>query len=102
MRHFVNTVRDNTHDPANIDKRAWITAQKYQKNTQEFVGQQFDPTYLQQHDLPPVPKQMTGPIINTGTKFNRPANFVVGNDAHSNITNPGFSRMPNSGQMFRR
>ena len=45
---------------------------------------------------------MIAPIINNGTKYHRPANFVVGNDAHRNETNPGFSRKNQSGQFYSR
>ena len=46
MEHFVNTVRDSTFDPENIDRQAVKSSMKIQKRTQEFVGQQFDQTFL--------------------------------------------------------
>ena len=63
MMHFVNTVRKTKFNPEAIDQDTEETSKKIQKRTQEYVGQQHDPAYLNEQCLPPVPKDFKGPIV---------------------------------------
>ena len=100
--HFVNTVRNSTFSPDVIDQETFNTSVKIQRRTQEMVGQQYDPSYLKDNSLPPVPKAFNGPILQKKVENPRNNIFVVTNDAHIKSTNPGYSTRNNGGQPFCR